>query len=125
MAQVCQSCRMVVAQAWGDDIEFSPAKILQNTKAAANMHIITVDVGQEISAGYTNGGQFLQIKVGDSKPAFLAIANAPAASKDGTMEFLIKFLPDSTAGHITGLSAGDNVRALGWRFPSQPAIARP
>jgi arabinosyltransferase len=70
---------------------------------------VTVDVGTDISKGYTKGGQFLQMKVGDSKPAFLAVANAPAASENGLMEFLIKDLPDSTANLVTNLKVGDEV----------------
>jgi hypothetical protein len=70
---------------------------------------VTVNVGTEISKGYTKGGQFLQMKVGDSKPAFLAIANAPEASEEGMMEFLIKDIPDTTASMIVKLGEGDEV----------------
>lgn len=49
------------------------------------------------------------VQVGDSKAAFLAIANAPADSAGGLMEFLIKDVPESTANMILGLGEGDKV----------------
>jgi NAD(P)H-flavin reductase len=61
-----------------------------------------VDVG-DLAQGYTKGGQYLQIKVGDSKPAFYAIASPPAPSPQ--IELLVKnqgdtaqILCDSKAG---------------------------
>ena len=103
--------RSVAAFAWGDDIVFSPASIAATKEEAKDFQLVTVNVGKEISKGYTKGGQFLQMKVGDSKPAFLAIANAPAASEDGFMEFLIKDVPETTASMIVKLCEGDEVRA--------------
>lgn len=73
------------------------------------MHLLTVDVGADIAAGYKTGGQFLQMKVGDSKPAFMAIATAPSKVQDNKMDFLIKYLPDSTAAQLVELAEGDEV----------------
>lgn len=103
------SRRRVSAHAWGDDIEFTPATVVATAPAAADMHLVTVDVGSNIAAGYSTGGQFLQMKVADSKPAFLAIATPPSGSDSGKLDFLIKNLPDSTAALIVGLSVGDEV----------------
>ena len=63
-----------------------------------------VDIG-DLASGYTIGGQYLQLKVGDSKPAFYAIASAPSAQSP--IELLIKnqgstaeILCDSKAGAL-------------------------
>lgn len=41
---------------------------------------------------------FIQVKFGDSKPAFLAIASAPKVAASGSMEFLIKAVEGTTPG---------------------------
>ena len=63
---------------------------------------ITVDMGG-LAKDYTKGGQYIQIKVGDSKPAFYALASAPAPDKP--VEIIVKnqgdtaeILCDSKAG---------------------------
>jgi NAD(P)H-flavin reductase len=48
---------------------------------------ITVDMGG-LAKDYTKGGQYIQIKVGDSKPAFYAIASAPSPEKP--LEIIVK-----------------------------------
>ncbi len=50
-----------------------------------------VDVGR-IAAGYTKAGQYVQIKVGDSKPGFYAIASPPDPNNAGVVELLVKNL---------------------------------
>ncbi|CAM9170858.1 unnamed protein product [Choristocarpus tenellus] len=61
-------------------------------------------------------GQFVQIKIGDSKPGFFAIASAP--NSDGTMDFLIKET-DSTKAIITAVSGStvDMSPVMGKGFP--------
>ena len=66
---------------------------------------ITVDMGG-LAKDYTKGGQYIQIKVGDSKPAFYALASAPAPDKP--VEIIVKnqgdtaqILCDSKAGDIS------------------------
>jgi len=51
----------------------------------------------------------LQIKIGNSKPAFLAIASAPKVAASGSMEFLIKAVEGTTAGALCNLGKGDKV----------------
>lgn len=110
--------RSVAAFAWGDDIEFKPGTIAATKSEAQDMQLVTVNVGTAVSEGYTKGGQFLQMKVGDSKPAFLAIASAPEASAGGMMEFLIKDIPETTANMIVNLKEGDEVcLAFLWHVP--------
>ena len=48
---------------------------------------ITVDMGS-LAKEYTKGGQYFQIKVGDSKPAYYVIASAPAAGQP--LEVIVK-----------------------------------
>lgn len=54
-----------VAAGWGDPVEFKPARVVGTRRAAegAPLHAVLIDVGAEIAQGYTQGGQYLQIKV--------------------------------------------------------------
>lgn len=79
----------VFKASWGAPVTFSPAKIVSNQKAATDLHKLLIDVG-EAAAAYTKPGQFIQIKVGDSKPGFFAIASAPDPNNQGVLELLIK-----------------------------------
>ncbi|GBF94346.1 hypothetical protein Rsub_06968 [Raphidocelis subcapitata] len=94
-----------VAAGWGDPVEFKPATVLSSSKAATQLHKVLIDVGPEIAAGYTKGGQYLQIKVGDSKPGFFAIASPPDPNNQGVLEFLIKAAGD-TAEKLVALPPG-------------------
>lgn len=70
--------------------------------------------------GHTKAGQFVQVKVGNSKPAFLAIASPPKTAAAGSLEFLLKYVEGSTAGLLCGLGKGDRVelsQVLGNGFP--------
>ena len=52
-------------------------------------------------------GQFMQIKVGDSKPGFFAIASAPDSNNQGLVEVLIKDgPPESAANLLCNISPG-------------------
>lgn len=70
-------------------------RVVSNSPAAAGpLHKVVIDVGAPLAAGYTVPGQFVQVKVGDSKPGFFAIASAPGAhAGSGQLEFLIKGAP--------------------------------
>lgn len=72
---------------WGADIEWSRGTIVETSKAAEGLVRLTVDIGQ-LAKGYTKGGQYLQLKVGESKPGFFAIASAP--SPEIPIELLVK-----------------------------------
>lgn len=68
----------------------------------AQLAKVTVDMAG-LEKDYTKGGQYIQIKVGDSKPAFYALASAPAPDKP--VEIIVKnqgdtaeILCDSKAG---------------------------
>lgn len=78
---------MKVCAGWGAEIEWSRGTIVETNKAAEGLVRLTVDIG-ELAKGYTKGGQYVQMKVGDSKPAFYAIASAP--SPERPIELLLK-----------------------------------
>eukprot|EP00951_Prasinocladus_malaysianus_P007874 scaffold56686_cov36-Prasinocladus_malaysianus.AAC.1 len=69
---------------------------------------LLIDVG-DISNGYVKAGQFVQAKVGDSKPGFFAIASAPTSdnNKQGTLQLLVKESGE-TAELLCKLSPGES-----------------
>ena len=65
-----------------------------------------IDVGS-FAEGYKTAGQFMQIKVGDSKAGFFAIASPPDSNNQGLVEVLIKDgPPDSTANLLCNATEG-------------------
>lgn len=80
-------------------------------RAAESLYHVVLDISDnpELMAGHTTPGQFVQVRVGDSNPAFLAIASPPATSSGGSLEFLIKYVEGSTAGFLCNLRKGDTV----------------
>lgn len=71
--------------------------------------VLDISGNRELMEGHTKAGQFVQVKVGDSKPAFLAIASSPKIAASGSMEFLIKAVEGTTAGMLCNLGKGDKV----------------
>lgn len=59
-----------------------------------------------MAEGYRIPGQFIQIKVGDSKPGFYAIASPPDPDRGGCIELLIKSMPGTTAEILVASTAG-------------------
>jgi len=98
--------RSYIRLGWGDDIEFVGAKVGTNAVEAEGMKVLTVDVPDEVKEGYKTPGQYCQMKVGENKPGFYAIASPPPAAEGGsnTFTFLIKenennkVLTDATPG---------------------------
>lgn len=108
---LCRATRRSVrVAAWGDDVAFTPATIASTDSITKDLKQITVSVNPEIAQSYSAGGQYVQMKVGDSKAAFMAIASAPGQPESASMMFVIKDTPDSTAHLITQLKTGDEVR---------------
>lgn len=111
--QLCRAQRsavVVVRASWGAPVEFSSAKVIKQQQVATDLHSVLIDIG-ELAAGYTKPGQYVQVKVGDSKPGFFAIASAPDANNQGVLEFLIK----KSGGAAELLCALDAGRcASGW-----------
>ena len=105
--------------AWGDDIEWGPAKVVKSYEAAKGVccdpcllalsgkqeekglyhkrltcilqqQTLVVEVGEEAVQKYERPGQYLQLRLQGSKPGFFAIASAPSKSVDGTVELLVR-----------------------------------
>lgn len=111
--------RMVLAS-WGADVQFEEASVVDVKKAGTNMWSLTLDVGP-ISEGYSKAGQFIQAKVGESKPGFFAIASPPSTDNNtqGLLQLLVKKAGE-TAEMLCALSSGDKVsvsNVMGKGFP--------
>lgn len=55
-------------------------------------------------SSYTKAGQFIQIRKGDSKPAFMAIASSPNV-EDSKIQLIVRCVGD-TALELCGLNQG-------------------
>ncbi|KAF8060585.1 zinc finger CCCH domain-containing protein 40 [Scenedesmus sp. PABB004] len=113
-----RASRLAVRASWGAPVDFTPAKVVSNTRVAEQLHAVVVDVG-DLAAGYTAGGQYMQIKVGEGKPGFFAIASPPDPNNQGLVEFLIKAQGEA-AEALAGLGAGAEVAVspvMGKGFP--------
>jgi len=109
-------------------VEFSSAKVVSNSKVAEKLHKVVVDVG-DLAGGYSKGGQFMQIKVGEGKPGFFAISSPPDPNNQGLLEFLIKAQGEA-AEAIAALGSGAEVSVspvMGKGFPVEkiPAEGNP
>lgn len=119
-----------VFASWGQDIEWKPAKISNTQTAATQLKKLVLDIGS-LADGYKTAGQFLQIKVGDSKPGFFAIASAPDSNNQGLVEVLIKDgPPESAANLLCNMSTGGEVSVSpvmgkGFRMERAPASQHP
>ena len=118
----CRSRSVQTFAAWGQDIEWTPVKVKQSYKAAEGVSLllqvhqlchgfkgcciadwlgwllqlqtVILDIGA-LGLSYQKGGQFLQLKVGDSSPGFYAIASGPDPGSKGVIELLIKKAGDT------------------------------
>lgn len=101
-----------------------------NETAAKQLKKLVIDVGH-LAEGYKTAGQFMQIKVKDSKPGFFAIASAPNSNNQGLVEVLIKDGPaESTANLLCNIPAGAEVAVSpvmgkGFRVERAPAAGHP
>ncbi|KAL2652967.1 hypothetical protein R1flu_021095 [Riccia fluitans] len=117
--------RLRVRAAWAQEVLWATAPVEEVDQAAESLVHIVLDISDnpELRNGFTKPGQFVQVKVGNVKPTFLAIASPPAlAQKEGKLEFLIKDVEGSTASLICGLNKGDKVelsQVMGNGFPTE------
>ena len=82
-------------------------RIVENTVVGDQLHHIVVATrGTELSSAYTVPGQYVQLTVGEARPAYMAIASAPGAAN---FEFLIQST-EGTAGDICSQEAGAEVK---------------
>ena len=70
------------------------------------LQTVVLDIGA-LGLTYQKGGQFLQLKVGDSSPGFYAIASGPDPGNKGVIELLIKKAGD-TAERVCSAPEGAN-----------------
>ncbi len=82
----------------------APIIILPLTVMCLQLQSVTVDIGK-LAGDYTKPGQFIQVKVGDTKPGFFAIASPPDPNNQGLVELLIKRQGD-TAEAICSVATG-------------------
>ncbi|KAL3684751.1 hypothetical protein R1sor_002773 [Riccia sorocarpa] len=114
-----------IRAAWAQEVLWATAPVEELDQAAESLVHLVLDISDnpELRNGFTKPGQFVQVKVGNVKPAFLAIASPPAvAQKEGRLEFLIKDVEGSTASLICGLNRGDKVelsQVMGSGFPTE------
>lgn len=78
-------CR--VRMGWGGDVVWSDVEILSNDEAAAGLRAMSIAIPEAAKLEFKVPGQFVQLKEGDAKPGFFAIASPPNAT---SFEFLIK-----------------------------------
>eukprot|EP00898_Chlorokybus_atmophyticus_P001420 jgi/Chlat1/2279/Chrsp17S02589 len=122
--------RFAITAQWGAEVAWNTVNVAEKEQVAEQLYKVVVDVSKVKDLKYEKPGQFVQFKVEDSKPAFIAIASAPKLSSSGGLEFLIKY-SDGTAGQICGLPKGAAVNmsaVMGKGFNVdrlQPAEDRP
>lgn len=55
-------CRCTTkVQAWGEPVDFTPAKVTQSEPAAKGLQKVVLDVGP-LASGYTTPGQYMQVR---------------------------------------------------------------
>eukprot|EP01018_Ginkgo_biloba_P027413 Gb_38340 [translate_table: standard] len=103
--------RTVALAAWKQEVLWAEAPLVVVERAAESLYHVVLDISDnpELMTGHTKPGQFVQVKVGDSRPTFLAIASPPVTASTGSLEFLIKYVEGSTAGLLCNLGKGDTV----------------
>jgi NAD(P)H-flavin reductase len=97
----------VLKAAWGDDVVFEAGTVRANAAEATGMKLITVDVPDGVKDGYMIPGQYCQMKIGDGKAGFYAIASAPS-TESNTFTFLIK--ENENNGVLTSAPVGTQVQ---------------
>lgn len=101
-SNVARSCAVFACHTW-----------LQLAEGQYELRIQAGDLAQN----YTTPGQYVQIRVGDEKPGFYAIASAPG-DENNMMEFLIK--ENDRTKPLCSAEAGSSVqmsRVMGNGFP--------
>jgi len=73
-------------------VDFVSGFITESVVEAKGLKLLTVEVPDEVVESYTTPGQYVQMKIGENKAGFYAIASPPFGDASGskTMKFLIK-----------------------------------
>lgn len=76
------------------------------------LQLLRVDLGGLVD-GYTTAGQFIQMRVGEKKAGFFAIASPPDKENRGPVEVLVKDnAPETTAHDLCRIEPGELGRPL-------------
>jgi len=96
---------------WKQEVLWAEAPVADIGRASEQHFQLVLDVSgnRELMDGHTRPGQFVQVKVGDNKPVFLAIASPPNVAAKGSLEFLVKSVEGSASGLLCSLGKGDRV----------------
>ena len=101
------------------DISWSNASVEKKEQVGKDRFKFILDVGSDLAQGYTIPGQYVQVRCDEEqKPAFIALANAPA-HQSSLVEMVIK-TNDGTAGALCALGEGAEVDVspvMGKGFP--------
>jgi ferredoxin-NADP reductase len=116
---------VVVRAGWGDPVEFRKAKLASTSAACKDggLRTLVVQLPDAAARSFTAAGQYVQIKPDEeSKPAYIALANAPedVSNNGGLVELLVKPQPGATAEQLCALSEGSELLvsdAQGKGFP--------
>ena len=82
-------------------------RVLENIVVGDKLHHIVLETGTtDLPADYTVPGQYVQLTVGDARPAYMAIASGPGTSN---FEFLIQST-EGTAGEICAQGVGASLQ---------------
>jgi NAD(P)H-flavin reductase len=81
-------------------------RVLENSLVGKDLHhMVLQTTDTALDGGFTVPGQYVQLTIGDARPAYMAIASAP---KSGNFEFLIQST-EGTAGALCAVQAGGEV----------------
>lgn len=110
-------------------MSFTPAHVVTRQPEAEGLTQLSLRPADGATlAGYTRPGQFVQIKVGEGRPAYFAIANSPAeAQRSGALELLVQD-QSGVGAALAALSPGDAVEVsavIGGGFALERAEGRP
>ena len=85
---------------------FAESTISSHLPSMLQLQLLRVDLGGLVD-GYTTAGQFIQMRVGEKKAGFFAIASPPDKENRGPVEVLVKDnAPETTAHDLCRIEPG-------------------
>ena len=85
---------------------FAESTISSHLPSMLQLQLLRVDLGGLVD-GYTTAGQFIQVRVGEKKAGFFAIASPPDKENRGPVEVLVKDnAPETTAHDLCRIEPG-------------------
>ncbi|MBK9648884.1 MAG: NAD-binding oxidoreductase [Deltaproteobacteria bacterium] len=110
-------------------MSFTPAHVVTRQPEAEGLIQLSLRPSDAATlAGYTRPGQFVQVKVGEGRQSYFAIANSPAQAQDaGAIELLVQD-QSGVGATLAALHPGDEVEVssvIGGGFALERAEGRP